>query len=45
MELDLVHLDDEFYRDDLYFKDPDALDEWFQSLEESNLFYIKGIQE
>ena len=43
MELDLVELSDDYYRDELYFKDTDALDREFQRLEEDNLFYIARI--
>lgn len=45
MELDLVELDENYYKDDLFFKDPDALTHKFNQLEEQNLFYIDRIQE
>jgi len=45
MKLDLVELDDDYYEDDPYFKNPNDLDQKFSLLEEENLFYIHRIQE
>ena len=43
MDLDLIELPDEFYRDELFFKESDELDKKFVTLEEDNLFYIHRI--
>jgi len=45
MKLDLIELPEEFYQDDLFFKEADELDKKFITLEEDNLFYIHRIQE
>lgn len=45
LHLDLIDLDDDFYEDELYFTDPDELDQKFAQLEEDNLFYIHQIQD
>jgi len=41
----LVELPDRYYVDDLFFTQPDELDQKFSILEEENLFYIHRIQE
>lgn len=44
-KLNLIEMEDAFYDDALYFKDPDGLNQIFDDLEEQNLSYINKIQE
>ena len=45
LDLSLIDVPDDFYRDDLYFENPDDLKEIFQRLEDDNLKMIHDQQE
>lgn len=45
LKLSLIDVPDDFYRDDLYFTNPDDLQEIFQRLEEDSLKMINDQQE
>jgi hypothetical protein len=45
LKLDLIELDEAYYTDVLYFKDPDGLNQIFDDLEEKNLSNINKLQE
>lgn len=45
LELNLIQLPDEYYEDELYFKNTEDLEDLFTDLEEKNLSLINKIQE
>ncbi len=40
MELDLIDIPDEYYKEEIFFKDPNQFNDKFTVLEENNLFLI-----